>query len=67
MPNRVTVQKDETIWAIAERELGDPHRWIDIVVKNMKNDGVRKHFRVDEGTVLEMPEADFDPSDHIEG
>ena len=62
MNKKVTVQKDEALWSIAERELGDPNRWIDIVVKNMKNDGVRRNFRVREGTVLELPEPGFDPS-----
>jgi nucleoid-associated protein YgaU len=57
---KITVESNETFWSIAQRELGDPQRWIDIFVKNHRDLAKRVYVRA--GTELEMPEPGFDPS-----
>jgi hypothetical protein len=52
--NHRRVQRD------AQRELGDPQRWVDIFVKNHRDLAKRVYVRA--GTELEMPEPGFDPS-----
>jgi nucleoid-associated protein YgaU len=52
--HRVTVQKSETLWAIAERELGNPRRWVEILIKNVSV--LEKKVYVQAGTELEIPE-----------
>lgn len=58
--DKITIQHGQTLWSIAEHELGDGKRWIDIFVKNMK--ALEKKVYVRSGTELEMPEPGFDPS-----
>jgi hypothetical protein len=60
MGEKITVGANETLWAIAERELRDPKKWVDLFVKNQKT--LAKRVYVREGTELELPEPGFDPS-----
>jgi len=57
---KVTVQSLETLWSIAQRELGDPKKWVDLFVKNQHT--LAKKVYVQAGTELELPESGFDPS-----
>lgn len=58
--HRIIVQKSETLWSIAERELGNPRRWVEILLKNLLV--LEKRVYVQAGTQLEMPERKPDPS-----
>ena len=58
--DKITVHASETLWGIAERELGDGQKWIDLFVKNQKT--LAKKVYVRAGTELELPEPGFDPS-----
>jgi nucleoid-associated protein YgaU len=58
--HKVIIQESETLWSIAERELGNPRRWIEILIKNQEV--LEKRVYVRAGTELEMPEREPDPS-----
>ena len=60
MSEKITVDKGETLWQLAEDHLGDPKKWIDLFVKNQKVLAKRVYVRA--GTELELPEPGFDPS-----
>lgn len=51
IPKEITVKSGDTLWAIADREYGDPGKWRDIAKAN----GIKNPQKMKAGTTLKIP------------